>query len=67
MKDIHILLLEQWIVMQIGTKQWLKNIGVTNIAIDDPKVRPYDVDKWLVDIRFKIEYVEDQINNMKTM
>ena len=54
MKNIHISQLEQLIVTWIGTKQWLHNIGATNIAIDDPKVRPYDVDKWLVDIRFKL-------------
>lgn len=45
--------------MWSGIKQWLKNIGATNIAIDDPKVRPYDVDKWLVDIRFKLNIKND--------
>jgi hypothetical protein len=45
--------------MWSGIKQWLKNIGATNIAIDDPNVRPYDVDKWLVDIRFKLNIKND--------
>jgi hypothetical protein len=42
------------------TKKWLKSIGATDIKIDDPQVKPYDINKWLVDIRFKLNVLNTQ-------